>query len=107
MSSELRIVYITFPDADLAQKTGKILVEEGLAACVNIYPSVNSIYKWQGQICQESELVLLAKTRVNLVARLMQRVKELHSYDCPPMLSIVVDEASADYEDWLFKALAE
>ncbi len=105
MSSELRIVYITFPDADLAQKTGKILVEEGLAACVNIYPALQSIYKWQGELCEATESALLAKTRVDLVARLMERVKELHSYDCPAMLSIVVDQAHSDFENWALSSL--
>ncbi len=105
MTSDLRIVYITFPDLDLATKIAKILVEEGLAACVNIYPVVHSIYKWQGQLCNETELVLLAKTTVNSVARLMARVKELHSYECPAMLSIVVDQANSDFESWVLSSL--
>lgn len=101
MSSNIRIVYITFPDQKSAEEIARILVDEKLAACVNIYPAIKSLYKWQGGFCSESEIVVLAKTEAKLVPELMTRVKELHSYECPAMLSLTVDEAYKPYEAWI------
>lgn len=94
-------MYITFPDEQSAQELGSKLVQERLAACVNIYPGLKSIYHWQGQICSETEALMLAKTSSKLVEKLMARVAELHSYEYPAMLSLRVEEAYKPYESWL------
>ncbi len=101
MSSDIRIVYITFPQQKHAEEAGAILVNERLAACVNIYPNIKSLYQWQGTLHNENETVIVAKTTAKLVPELMQRVKELHSYDCPAMLSFAADQVYKPYETWL------
>ncbi len=101
MASLIKIVYITFPNLEAAEKTASILINERLAACVNIYPSIKSYYQWQAQLCSATETIMLAKTEARLVSKLIQRVQELHSYECPAMLSLSVDEAYKPYEDWL------
>ncbi len=101
MASNIRIVYITFPDLKSGEETGATLVKERLAACVNIYPAIKSLYQWQGAFHSESETVIVAKTTAKLVEKLMQRAKELHSYDCPAILSLTIDEAFKPYEAWL------
>jgi periplasmic divalent cation tolerance protein len=94
-------LHITAPDADVAARLGRTLVEEGLVACVNIVPGVRSIYKWQGKICDDSEVLCLAKTRPALFERVQQRVLELHPYEVPEILAFAVEEGSAAYLAWL------
>jgi periplasmic divalent cation tolerance protein len=94
-------LHITAPDAEHAARIGRALVEEGLCACVNIVPGVRSIYRWQGKICDDAEVLCLAKTRPALFARVRQRVLELHPYDVPEILAFAVEDASPAYLDWL------
>ena len=79
----------------------RTLVDEGLAACVNIVPGVRSIYLYEGKIHDDAEVLCIAKTRKELFARLEARVRELHPYDVPEVLSFEVDEGSAAYLEWL------
>lgn len=94
-------VHITAPDADVAARLGRALVEEGLAACVNIVPGLRSIYRWQGQIHDDREVLCLCKTRQALFERVRQRVKELHPYEVPEVLAFAVDDGSPAYLAWL------
>ena len=71
------LVYITTKDEDEAKKIGRALVEEKLVACVNIHP-INSIYRWQGEVQEDSEVAVFVKTKAGLVDEVISRVKELH-----------------------------
>jgi periplasmic divalent cation tolerance protein len=93
--------YITAKDREQAQQIGRILVEERIVACVNIFDNMQSIYWWQGAICEDSEAVLIAKTRQSLFDRLTQRVKELHSYSTPCIVSFPIENGNPDYLKWL------
>lgn len=84
-----------------AEKIAKLLVEKKLAACVNIIPKVKSIYRWEGRICNESESLLIAKTKTLLVHELIKEVKEHHSYKVPEIISIPINDGNPDYLDWL------
>ena len=97
-------LHITAPDADVAARIGRALVEEGLAACVNIVGGVRSIYRWQGKVCDESEVLCLCKTRPALLDRVRQRVLELHPHEVPEILAFAVDDGSAAYLAWLREA---
>jgi periplasmic divalent cation tolerance protein len=99
-------VHITAPDAAQAAEMAKTLVAEGLCACVNIVPSVRSIYLWDGKMCDEAEVLCIVKTRPALFERLQRRVLELHPYDVPEVLAFAVDEGSPAYLDWLRKSTA-
>ncbi|MDI6902960.1 MAG: divalent-cation tolerance protein CutA [Methanocellales archaeon] len=92
------MVYITTSSLDEAKFIGRTLVKERLVACANIFP-ITSIYHWDG-MQEAEEVVLLAKTTTENVKRIEQRVKELHSYDVPCIISLVID-GSEDYLTWI------
>ena len=83
MFAEPRLVYITAADAEEATKIARALVEERLAACANILDPMRSVFRWEGEIQEGSETVLIVKTTADRVAALTDRVMTLHSYDCP------------------------
>lgn len=105
-ATEVRIVLVTTPDAANAAELTRTLVEERLAACGNIVPLVTSIFRWQDEVQQESESLLLLKTSVDRFAALRDRVLELHPYDVPEVLSLPVDAGSGDYVNWLGDCMA-
>lgn len=94
-------IYITTKDKEEARKIGRELVEKKLAACVNIIDNMNSIYWWQGKVEEDTEVVLIAKTKENLVQDLIKKVKEMHSYDCPCIVSLPIKEGNEDYLRWI------
>ena len=94
------IVYITAGDMEEARKIGRKLVEEQLVACVNLFP-ITSIFRWQGNIDEASEVAIIAKTKTGKVKDIEKRVKELHSYDVPCVVSFKIDEGSKDYFNWI------
>lgn len=98
-------VYITNPDAQSAKELAKKLVSEKLLACANIFSPMTSIYHWEGKLCEESEVLLVGKTRSDLVSQLEKRVSELHSYDCPCILSFKIDHGHPPYLKWLGEQL--
>ena len=95
-----RSIYITTKDEDEARKIGRTLVEEKLAACVNILP-IKSIYRWEGEIEEEGETAMLVKTRAELADKVIERVKELHSYEVPCIVSLSIDKGNPDYLKWI------
>jgi periplasmic divalent cation tolerance protein len=97
---EYRAVYITASDESEARKIGQTIVSEKLAACVNYFP-INSVYRWQGNMEECAEIAIIAKTRVELVDRLIQRVKELHSYKTPCIVSWVIEKGNPDFLAWI------
>ncbi|MEX2600813.1 MAG: divalent-cation tolerance protein CutA [Balneolaceae bacterium] len=105
MFKNLRLVYITTRDREEARSIGMTLVEERLAACVNIIDGMESIYRWEGAIETDSETILIAKTSYHRMEKLTRRVKELHSYDTPCILSITLteQEGNEEYLKWLMK----
>ena len=100
------LVFTTLPTADAAAEVAKILVGEKLAACANILPALRSIYRWQGQVQDESEVLVLLKTQRVHYARLKARILELHPYDVPEVLAIPVEQGHAAYLDWIARETA-
>ena len=94
-------VYITASDKAEALKIGRTLVEERLAACANVIDNMTSIYWWEGKIEESAEVVLIAKTKQELVESLISRVKELHSYSCPCIVSWPINAGNPDYLRWI------
>ncbi len=93
-------IYITAGDEEEAGKIGRALVEEKLAACVNILP-IRSVYRWKDNIEEEGEVVMFVKTRDELADKVIERVKELHSYDVPCIVSFPIEKGNADYLRWI------
>jgi len=92
---------MTAPDEVEAGRIAEKLVEERLCACVNIIPKIRSVYRWQGEICDEPEVMMMAKTEATLSAALVSRVKELHSYEVPEIICIPIQTGSGEYLDWI------
>lgn len=99
--SDFVIVFITAPNEEEAVKIAGAVVEARLAGCVNIIKNIRSIYRWQGKIEDEQEVLMVVKTRADLFEELMSRVKELHSYTVPEIIAMPVIKGSQDYLNWL------
>ena len=97
------LVYITTENMDEAKNVGRILLEERLAAGVNIIDHVHSMYWWEGEIQDDREVVLIAKTRESLIPDLTEKVKSIHSYDCPCIVSLPILDGSQAFLDWVLE----
>ena len=95
------LVSITASSAEEAERIAEALVQERLAACVNIVPSITSIYRWQGEVHRDSEVLLIAKSRSELFESLAARVKELHSYEVPEIIALPIAAGSKTYLNWI------
>ena len=94
-------VYITVPDKAEAVAIGKALVEDRLAACANVFDGVRSLYRWEGEVQDDAEAVLIVKTRSDLVEALTKRVIEIHPYDVPCIVAWPIEGGNPDYLNWL------
>jgi periplasmic divalent cation tolerance protein len=99
--SEAFFVYVTAGSVAEAERIGRALVEERLAACANILPGMRSIYRWQGKVEEASEAVLVLKTARTTLAALTARVKDLHSYELPCVVALPIEAGNADYLAWI------
>jgi periplasmic divalent cation tolerance protein len=95
------LVFTTLPSADKAAELAKALVEERLAACANLLPAIRSIYRWQGKLQDENEVLVLLKTRAEHLERLKLRILELHPYEVPEVLAVPVEAGYQPYLDWI------
>jgi len=94
-------VYITAKNIDEAQSIGRKLIKERLVACVNIFENMQSIYWWNGEICEDSEVVLIAKTRLSNFDKIISSVKSIHSYQVPCIVSFPIENGNPDYIKWI------
>lgn len=94
-------VWITCGTADEAERIGRTLVEERLAACANVQPALTSVYRWEGAIHRDAEAGLLLKTRAELFAALEARVRALHAYEVPCIVAWPIVAASEPYAAWV------
>ena len=95
------LVYMTASSPEEASTIGRTLVEERLSACVNLIGPMTAIYRWQGEIETANEIVIIAKTRDELVEALTARVKALHSYDCPCVVVLPIAGGNSEFLDWI------
>ena len=94
-------VYAVFANAEEAERIGRAMVEERLAACINILAPCRSIYRWQGAIETAEEVPAIFKTTHSQADDLVARIAELHSYDVPCIAVSPIDKLLADYADWV------
>jgi periplasmic divalent cation tolerance protein len=98
---EYALVYMTAPTDAEAARIGRDLVDRRLAACANLLPGMVSLYWWENNVERADEVVLIAKTRTELVPALTERVREIHPYQTPCIVSIPLQSGNPDYLNWI------
>jgi periplasmic divalent cation tolerance protein len=101
--SEPIVVFVTCGSEEEALKIANVLIEEHLAACVNLVSPIRSIYRWEGKIWDEKEWLLIIKTQKQRFGELEKKVKSLHSYSVPEIISLPIVETSLSYLNWLIE----
>ena len=101
MADEILLAFSTFPDIETARRISRQLVTENLAACANIIPAIESIYRWEGKIQQGNETLVLFKTTAVRSAAFQEKLKSLHPYDVPEIIFVPIVEGSSEYLRWV------
>lgn len=105
--TNIKLIYMTTGSVEEARTIGKALVESRLAACINIMDNMNSLYWWEGEVQDDKEVVMIAKTIARHVPELIEKVKSLHSYDCPCIVTLPVDYGNNDFLNWIERETTE
>ena len=95
------LIYVTASNKEEAERIATLLLEKKLIACANIFPQMESIYSWKGQICEEKESVLILKTCKELVTPLKETVLALHEYDCPCFVALSIEDGHEAFLQWI------
>lgn len=104
MESQPIVVFITAPTKEIGRQIAAALVEQRLAACVNILGPIRSIYTWEGKICDDEEMLLIAKSRTDLIeGRLIPLVQTIHPYDVPEIIALPVVAGLPSYLEWVIR----
>jgi periplasmic divalent cation tolerance protein len=106
MADEILLAFSTFPDIETARRISRELVTEKFAACANIIPAVESIYRWQGKVEQGTETLVLFKTAAVRYPAFQEKLKSLHPYDVPEIIACQVDKAWPAYLRWVIDSTA-
>ncbi|MSQ01174.1 MAG: divalent-cation tolerance protein CutA [Myxococcales bacterium] len=99
--TDIRLCLMTAPDEETAARLVRTVVEEGLAACGNLIPRIRSIYRWKGEVCDETECLVLFKTTAARADALRERLVALHPYEVPEVLVLPVESGNAAYLAWV------
>ncbi len=102
-----RIVLSTAGSEEEGARIAKSLLEHKLCACVNLVPKVRSLYRWEGEVQDDAEVLLIMKTTQDKLQALSDHLAQIHSYDVPEVLAIAVDKGSASYLEWLAESCAD
>ena len=97
----ISLIYTTINNEEDAKKIANYLIEEQIVACVNIIPNVQSIYRWKGKIEEEKEFLLIAKTVDENVIKAINKIKKLHNYEIPDIISIPINNGYSEYLDYI------
>lgn len=100
-TSPVRSLYMTFPDESSAVKAASALLDEKLIACANVFPGGRSLYRWEGELQDDPEVVMIAKTQQSRVAETVERVRELHPFDTPCIVALQAVDGYQGYLDWV------
>lgn len=99
--TDARIVLTTAGSLEEAEHLARAIVERSLAACINIIPQIQSVYRWQGKVEQATECLLVIKTSISLFEPLRDAIKQLHSYELPECVMLEISDGSRPYLDWI------
>lgn len=100
MKSKYSMIIATFPDKEIAKKIAKLLVEQHFAACAQLLP-IESIYRWKDEICDESEIMMLIKSKTDMFTKIALAIQELHPYEVPEIIQIPISAGIPDYLNWI------
>lgn len=98
---EYQLVLTTCPDNETAERIARALVGESLAACVNILPIAQSIYRWKGQTESAAELLLIIKSLTDAFGAIQKRIRELHPYELPEIIAVAIADGLPEYLAWI------
>ena len=96
-----RLLYLTVPTEAEGRELARRMVEEKLVACAHLFPAGFSVYRWEGKVMEESEMVLIAKTRSDLVIEAIDRIAKWHSYDVPCVLALPIEAGNESFLKWI------
>lgn len=100
---DIIVVYCTVPNKKLAKDIIRVLMKHKLAACVSMVENVKSIFSWEGEICEEKEILLMIKTRRTNYGKIKLVIEDMHSYSVPEIIALPIVDCSEDYLKWLVK----
>ena len=100
---DIIVIYCTVPSKKIAKDITKVLMKHRLAACVSMVENVKSVFSWDGEICEEKEILLMIKTRRENYGKVKLVIEDLHSYSVPEIIALPVVDCSEDYLKWLVK----
>ena len=103
--NEFLIALSTFPSEEKARQIGTILLEKQLVACINLIPAARSLYRWEGQICDEAETLALMKTTAASFPDLEKELSNLHPYEIPEIIALDISSGNPPYLDWLLRSV--
>jgi periplasmic divalent cation tolerance protein len=104
MAEEVLLAFSTFPDAETARRIAHALISEKLAACANIIPTMNSIYRWKGKIETGDETIVFFKTTQHRYDAFQEKLRSLHPYEIPEIICVTIDKGLPDYLRWVVES---
>ena len=99
--ADVQIVFCTVPDLETGQRIAEWLVEYRLAACVNLLPDIKSVYRWKGELCTDSEILLMIKSGMADYTELEAAIRELHPYELPEIIAVPLSNGLPKYLEWV------
>lgn len=100
---DIIVIYCTVPSKKLAKDITKVLMKHKLAACVSMFDNVKSVFSWDGEICEEKEILMMIKTRRSNYGKVKLVIEDMHSYSVPEIIALPIVDCSEDYLKWLVK----
>lgn len=100
---DIIVVYCTVPTKKLAKEITKVIMKHKLAACVSMIENVKSTFSWDGELCEEKEILLMIKTRRTNYGKIKLVIEDMHSYNVPEVIALPIVDCSEDYLKWLVK----
>jgi len=107
INAPYQLILCTCPNSDIAEQLASRLVEQRLAACINIVPGLISIYRWQGKVEKDMEVLLLIKTTQDRYGAVESAIQKHHPYELPEIIAVTVEQGSSDYLRWITSSLEE
>ena len=107
IETRTNLLYVTAGSEEEANKIATTLVEEQLVACANILGASTAVYRWKGKLTKETEFILILKTVARLVQKSIQRIGELHSYECPSVIVIDINDGNKEFLTWINSAVLQ